>query len=180
MAAGLAVASPAATAPASKALRLGQVAPASADPGSTCGSCAAFQGATASGSPSYRLPAGKWTITSWKTRNISTESRFARLYVFHRTTKGRYTLVGQSVKETLPPKSATYFSTNIRARKGDVIGLDSLSHMITGFASLQAGDVENGIDCHPHPGDTIGPGTGCHRFGFANTFVNVAAKAHRR
>jgi hypothetical protein len=171
--AALIVAAPAA------GVKLGRVAPADTPKGDTCGACVGFQSATAPASPSYALPSGKWTLDSWRTRNTTGKPVDARLDVFRATQNGHYKVVGQSKLETIPKNSAPAFKTHLRVRKGDMLGLDPLGHMVTSYDSPNAADTETAVFCHAHRGDVV-PAAGCGTDTFTNDLVNVAAKAHRR
>ena len=78
VAAGVALSVPAIA----NALRLGTVAP--PDLGG-CSSCSVFQVTTAPGERSYKVPKGRWQVTSWSAQGGGTADGEARLLVFRRT-----------------------------------------------------------------------------------------------
>src|SRR5262249_1719279 len=77
---------------------LGALAPPSSG---GCGNCEVFQRRNGTG-PSYRVPAGKWTITSWSTQGGGGGDGRARLVVFRQTLAGQFKLVKQSRRKTIP------------------------------------------------------------------------------
>jgi hypothetical protein len=168
-------------APAAGAVTLGHVAPASSPVGDLCGGCHGFQAHTASSSPSYKVPAGKWTISSWRTRNITASPVGARLWVFRPTSKkGQYRLVGRSDRESIPAHRAPSFTTHVRVRRGDRLGIDTFGHTIFVYDSAEAGDITKAPECNPSLGQSVGGGTSCSTFTEGMNLVNVSATAHRR
>src|SRR3990172_9774881 len=101
---------------------LGEIAPpGSFDPGG--GDSVTFQYQTGPASPSYSVPAGNWTITSWDVRG-GTMLSTARLQVW-RPTPGmnQHTLVAQSDLATVPAGTSGPFTTSIPVQQSDVLGL---------------------------------------------------------
>jgi hypothetical protein len=120
---GMAAASPASAA----TVRLGKTAPAGTLAG--CAGCALFQSATGPGSPSYVVPAGGGTITSWSIQGAPSSLSclvggcHARLQVMRPGEAGKFTLAAQSLDKTIPAGKLSTFSTSIPVQAGDVLGL---------------------------------------------------------
>jgi hypothetical protein len=73
-----------------------------------------------SGGPSYRVPSGQWTITSWSAEGGSGGQE--ALVVFRPTgTPDEYTIVGSTSPQTLSAPQNT-FNANIKVKGGDLIG----------------------------------------------------------
>jgi hypothetical protein len=167
-------------APAAGAVTLGHLAPANTPSGDQCDGCHGFQAHTAPGSPSYEVPAHKWTVTSWRTRNTTGHRVRARLWVFRPTSRtNRYKLIGRSDKEWIRAHRAPAFKTHILVKRGDLLGIDTFSDMVFVYRSAEAGDVTKAPDCNPRLGRTVG-GPTCSNFTDPMNLVNVSATAHRR
>jgi hypothetical protein len=168
--------------PGAMARTLGSLAPANTPDGETCTGCQGFESATAADSPSYAVPAGRWLITSWRSRNTTDAPVRARLWVFRPTsTSDRYKLLAQSRKVHIPANSAPKFTTNIAVRHGDILGLLTYDSMVFSYPSPALGDVSSSPDCRPVPlGQAVGTGTSCPLFSGGHGRVNVSVQAHRR
>jgi hypothetical protein len=120
---GMAAASPASGA----TLKLGKAAPAGSAVG--CAGCSLFQRASGPASPSYVVPAGGGTITSWSLRGAPSSLSClvggcnARLQVMRPGDGGAYTLAAQSLQQTIPAGKVSTFSTSLPVQAGDVLGL---------------------------------------------------------
>jgi len=168
-------------APGATALTLGSLAPASTPVGDTCTGCQGFQPATAPHSPSYAVPAGRWRITSWRSRNTTGSPVRARLWVFRRTpTGGRYKFLAQSRKVHIPGHSAPRFATNITVKGGDLLGLQTYDTMVFSYVTPAPGDVSSSPECRPLLGQAVGTGTSCPLFTEGTSRVNVSVQAQRR
>lgn len=162
------------------ALRLGTVAP----PGlGGCSSCQLFQVTTASGERSYKVPKGKWNITSWSAQGGSMVSGQARLLVFRRTaTPDQYRLIGRSALETVPADRSPNFATNIAARRGDRLGIGSDGGLPAGYNTGNTSDLEaivngcSGLGL----GEEVGAGTSCPLVESPSSRVNVSAQLRPR
>ncbi len=168
-------------APAALAMTLGSLAPANSPIGETCTGCHGFQTKTAAGSPSYAVPAGKWRITSWRSRNTTRSGVRAQLWVFrHTRTNGQYKLVARSRKERITAGSAPRFATDIPVRRGELLGLATFGEMIFSYISAPSRDVSASPECNVPLGRAVGSGTSCSLFSEGNGRVNVAAVLHKR
>lgn len=86
---------------------------------------------TSSGGPSYKVPAGGGSITSWST--MAGGPGFtgqARLEVWRLKTGSTYTLVGISAAQTLTAGVLNTFTTNIKVQAGDLLGLQVVGPML--------------------------------------------------
>jgi hypothetical protein len=169
-----------AIAPGAGAKTLGRLTPKDTPSGGTCSGCHGFQKSTAPSSPSYAVPAGKWKITSWRTRNTTDHGVAARLWIFRPTGPDVYKLIGRSEKVPVGAGKAPSHKTSIKVKKGDLIGLESFGDMITTGPSAAAEDVAAGPTCrHVANGQSVGTGTGCGNYE-ANGLINVTATLKRR
>lgn len=166
--------------PSATALKLGQTAPANSPGGVECGACDGFQSRTAAGSPSYKVPDGKWTITKWKSRNTTDAKVRARLKVFRHVGPGVWKVIGESSKRTIKPNSAPSWKTQVKVKKGDRLGLGSYGQMVTSIHSPNSDDVALGPTCHRGTGQTVGAGTGCELFVGKGSLLNMRVNARRR
>jgi hypothetical protein len=154
---------------------LGQIAP----PGSTGPpDVETFQVGTGASSPSYAVPPGNWTVTSWSVRGGSVTST-AALQAW-RPTPGadQHTLVAESDTATLPPGSSAPFATSIAVQEGDVLGVDTESGDIADFVSSGVtGDILRRVSpdgSDPDLGQTVGS-PGDFSYSQSGGRVNVAA-----
>jgi hypothetical protein len=84
-----------------------------------------------SSGPSYTVPAGGGSITSWST--MAGGPGFlgpARLEVWRPKTAGVYTLVGISAPEALTARILNTFPVNIGVQAGDLLGLNVVDQML--------------------------------------------------
>jgi hypothetical protein len=159
------------------ALTLGKVAPPG---GGGCTSCESFQRDVAAGQPSYRVPAGIWTITSWSAQGGGSAAGQARLRVYRPTGKsGQFKLVKQSKFETIPANGHPSFATSLNVQGGDLLGLVTVSGVGTGYPSITGNEVSN-VPCAPKVGQLVGKGTTCLLSSLPNHLVNVSAHLVQR
>jgi hypothetical protein len=157
---------------------LGSVAPPNLG---ACSSCDAFQLATAAGQPSYRVPRGKWTITSWSAQGSGTEAGKARLRVYRATaTPGQFMLVKQSHIERIPKNGHPTFATSLSVKGGDLLGLGTVIGVPSGYSTGVDGDNEVAVHCDPTGvGQLVGEGTSCPLANLTHALVNVKATLQR-
>lgn len=152
----LALASVLAFVSAARALTLGALAP----PGlGGCSGCDVFQRRDGSAA-SYRVPQGKWTITSWSTQGGGGAPGQARLRVYRPTQAGQFKLVKQSRLRSIPANGSPSFSLNLAVRGGDRIGLEVVNNLVSAYGVSTGGKVTT-VSCEPALGQLVGPGTGC-------------------
>ena len=177
VAAGVALSVPAIA----NALRLGTVAP--PDLGG-CSSCSVFQVTTAPGERSYKVPKGRWQVTSWSAQGGGTADGEARLLVFRRTAApGQYKLTGKSRLETVPADGSPNFATNVGVRRGDRLGISTIASVPAGYSTANASDLEAivGGSCDPFAvGERVGAGTTCPLVESPSTRANVSARLQPR
>jgi hypothetical protein len=155
------------------ATKLGQTAPAPAT--FTCGGPSAFlQKTVASGTPSYRVPAGGGVITSWSTQAVASDGKDAELKLFTATsTPGSYVVVGQDGPHMLTSGTLNTFPVRIPVRGGEILGLYySVADTACEFEGV-AGDAttfKQGTNPSPPLGSTY-----TTDFTDANFRVNVSA-----
>jgi hypothetical protein len=100
---------------------IGQIAPPGSNGG--CFGCTEFQIATAPSSPSYDVPPGRWTVTSWTSQGGTTDS-LLRLRVFRPgPAAGEYTVLAESAEMTVPAGASPPFATSLPVQGGDLIGV---------------------------------------------------------
>jgi hypothetical protein len=149
-----------------------------------CSSCDVFQLARdkAAGSPSYRVPKGKWRIIKWSAQGGGTAAGSARLRVYRETdVDGQYKLVKESDEETIPADGHPRRETSLRVRHGDMLGLTTDGGAPAGFNSTADGDIDGLVGCDPTgPGFLVGMGTACAVFESPSERANVWAKLEKR
>jgi hypothetical protein len=78
-------------------------------------------------SPSYQVPMGGTTITSFSVWANADTGDQVKLKVFRSTgTAGQYTVIGESTAQTLVANTLNTFTVSIPVQPGDVIGLASI------------------------------------------------------
>jgi len=156
---------------------IGQVAPANSPAG--CSACTDFQLTTNTSLPSYTVPAGTWTITSWSARGrpAGGGDGHGRLRVFRRVAADLYRLVAESPEATIAENSAPSIPANLPVRRGDLIGLrtGSVSPIVDYYSSSSPGDEIAGALGDPALGQTVGPGGDYPSFTDAPFRVNMSA-----
>lgn len=153
------------------ALTLGAVAP----PGlGGCGNCNVFQRQDGSG-PSYRVPAGKWTITSWSAQGGGSESGKARLRVYRRTQVGQFKVVQQSRRKVVPANGSPSFPVSLAVRGGDRIGIETVRNLVSAYG-VSNGAKTATVPCSVVRGQLVGAGTSCALGKLGNEQVNVAVE----
>ncbi len=145
-----------------------------------CAGCSYFQHGSDSSSPSYVVPPGSWTITSWAaTGGTGPESGTARLRVFRPLPTGaanRYLLVDQSPAATVPPGAVTSYPADVGVSGGDVIGLRTGSEgQVPGTFAGAGGDESWLIGGDPGVAFTVGTGTAYPGSSQIGRRVNVSA-----
>jgi hypothetical protein len=135
---------------------IGQIAPVGTT--SACISCTDFQGSTGPTSPSYVVPAGTWTITSWSAQAGTNVSQ-ARLRVFRPgPTSDEYTVLAESLDESIPANTSGPFATSIPVQGGDLIGIrtgDSPGNISPTYSSGTGEDIFFGVVGDPAVGNTV-------------------------
>lgn len=111
----------AAAASSASAATIGQVSP-STDLG--CLGGVDWVQATAAGNPSYEVPSGGKTITSWSTNAWATPGEKMGFKVFRPTgAHGEYSVVGHDGPRDMAPGTTNTFAVNIPVKPGDLLGL---------------------------------------------------------
>jgi hypothetical protein len=156
---------------------IGQVAPVGTTGG--CNFCTIFQKTTASTSPSYAVPAGNWTITSWSAEAGTMDSQ-ARLRVFRPGPAGdEWTLVAESTDQTIPANTSGPFATSIPVQGGELIGIRTSNTPgdISPVYPGQPGDNTLGVSGDPPVGATACGAGSMFTCGtsFTPNLVNIAA-----
>jgi hypothetical protein len=174
---GLAVLCAGSTAANASALTLGAVAPPNLG---GCGSCDAFQLTVGAGAPRYRVPAGPtglWTITSWSSQGGGIADGKARLRVYRRTqTAGQFELIKQSHLGLVPAAGSPDFATDIKVKKGDLLGIGTQDNVPSGYSTGVTGGNVKAVGCDPTgPGQLVGNGTSCPLSDFPGEQINVSA-----
>jgi hypothetical protein len=164
--------------PAAGAITLGQVAPPNLG---GCVGCNIFQQRTTPTAPSYRVPAGRWTIKRWSAQGGGTDPAEARLRVYRPTkTAGRFKLIGQSHAETVPADGSPRFDTKLRVRRGDRLGIRTSGGAPAGYNAGENGNVVAFPTCDPGVGQRVGTGTACPTVKDTSEFVNMWAQLRKR
>jgi hypothetical protein len=134
----------------------------------------------AAGSPSYRVPKGKWRIIKWSAQGGGTADGSARLRVYRKTgVDGQYKLVKESDQETIAADGHPRRETSLRVRHGDMLGITTNGGAPARFGAPAAdGDIEGIVNCDPTgPGFLVGTGTACavseSPFGRANVWAKL-------
>ncbi len=96
-----------------------------ADVAGTCGAGNTFvQTATATGVPSYAVPAGGGVISSWSFLAGSTSGEGDKLKVVRSNgTANQFVVVGESALEMMTPSTLNTFQVRMPVQAGDLIGL---------------------------------------------------------
>jgi hypothetical protein len=156
------------------AVTLGKVAPPNLG---GCSNCEVFQRRVGAGEPSYTVPAGNWTITSWSAQGGGTAAGKARLRVYRPTsTLGQFRLVRQTIRKLIPASGHPSFATSLNVRGGDLLGLEAEGNLPSTYATSVNGDREFVVFCSPTLGQLVGKGTTCTLAPFATHLVNVSAE----
>jgi hypothetical protein len=74
-----------------------------------------------SGSGSYSVPTGRWTLTSWSTMANGSGGKMA-LVVVRRVRAGRYRIVFAGPAKSLKPSSLNTFHASLPVESGDIVG----------------------------------------------------------
>lgn len=126
------------------------------DAAGTCGAGNSFiQTGTATGVPSYAVPAGGGVITSWSFLAGSTTGEHDKLKVVRSVgTANQFVVVGESALEAMTPNTLNTFQLRIPVQAGDLIGLftdgkDCVSTHTPGNTNLYVAGAD------PAPGTTF-------------------------
>jgi hypothetical protein len=143
-------------------LLLSNIALAATGIGSAAGNLACLAGfdvvQTSSGGPSYTVPAGGGSITSWSTLAGGPGLLGqANLEVWRFKSPGLYTLVGISASETLTANTLNTFPVNIKVQAGDLLGLHVVGPMLCLQKTTAATDTiaESSVPTPPVGADQI-------------------------
>ena len=157
---------------------IGSLAPASTSSGHACGSCIQFQKSTDPGSPSYVVPPGDWTITSWSSQAISSSPAVNRLLIF-RPVAGtdQYMLIAETDDQSIPAGTNGPFATSIPVVGGDLLGVKTGSSgtNVGSYDSASLSDVVIGYGGTGAVGETCGAGGTYMCNTFAGSLMNVSA-----
>lgn len=149
-----------------------------------------LQKATSSSTPSYTVPPGTWTVTSWSIMsgtNGTAQDALVKLRIL-RPESTFYRVVGESALETVVRSAGgtlRTFNTSIPVEPGDLLGIATgatTGNLAPEYPSGHSGDVvwEVGPPS-PAVGQTIGPGGDYPSpFVFSSpTIVNASATLYR-
>lgn len=109
-----------------------------------------------SGSASYTVPSGNWTLTSWSTDASSFGGQMA--VVVLRPAGGSYTVVGVGPVETLTASSVNTFAVSIAVRGGDILGLWTSGGTCAQNTGSASDTYQAWFGATPTPGQTLNPG----------------------
>ncbi len=158
-------------------VRLGQTAPSGT--AADCVNCSVFQLASGATSPSYVIPSGGGTITSWSTQGAPSSLSClitgcsARLQVFRpASTAGQYSFVAQSGQKTIPAATLSTFTTSIPVRAGDIVGL--LGTQVPLESAGTGSDLVGIVTGLPVVGSLIGSGLGALPISTGGGLINVS------
>ena len=147
-----------------------------------CAGCNAFKGRVAAGEPKSRVPKGPtglWTITSSSAQGEGSADGQAQIRVYRKTsTPGQFELIRESDFETVPASGSPFFATSLNVRRGDLLGLHTVSFLPVAYSPLTAaGDVVKLLGCGPSgPGELVGKGTTCPLNNHEPALVNVVTE----
>jgi hypothetical protein len=161
-------------------VNIGQVAPAGNTGG--CISCTFIQPQVDVSSPSYTVPAGNWTVTSWSLMSGTTTSGEGQLEIW-RPEGANFRLIAQSITEGVifqAGGTTRSFSTSIPVQGGDVLGQRSGNppgNYSNTYTTTSLNDVVWGaVVGDPAVGQSVGPTGDFTAFGNNPQIrVNVAA-----
>jgi hypothetical protein len=159
-------------------VQLGQLAPATTDGG--CDDCTNLQVETASPAPSYEVPSGSWSLTSWSAQG-GLKGGSVRLRIFRPTAiPGQFRLIAETPLETIAAATIATFPAEIPVEPGDRLGLETGPGMggannYPSTYSAPLGNRQYGAVGEPKVGQTVGTG-GEFEVGNANGhLLNIAA-----
>ncbi len=166
-----------APAAAADTVNLGSIPPAAIDTGAGCSSCSYAQALTSTTSPSYRVPPGTWTVTSWSARGAPSLAPFKMngditLQVWRPASGDNFFLVATS-SATVNIDDAPTFTTAIPVEPGDLIGA-----MSSTVANGPRGYYDDGTSAFDYAVTLPGPVTPGMTFtaglGVPNARINMA------
>jgi hypothetical protein len=160
---------------AAKTLTLGSFGPAYTG---DCSSCALFARKSDTGEPSYKVPAGNWTITEWAARGSLSGSGHARLQVWRATgTPGQFKLVKESTREKVAQDGKAFFATNLKVKGGDLLGIRTYTGVASGYHTENSVDSSWIVNCNPSGvGQLAGKDSECPLTKFPGDLTNIKAK----
>jgi hypothetical protein len=104
-------------------VQIGQLAPATTDGG--CDDCTNLQVETVSPAPSYEVPAGSWSVTSWSAQG-GLKGGSVKLRIFRPTAiPGQFRLIAETPLETIAAATIATFPAEIPVEPGDRLGLET-------------------------------------------------------
>jgi hypothetical protein len=159
-------------------VQIGQLAPANAAGG--CDECTNLQVETVAPAPSYEVPAGSWTLTSWSAQG-GLKGGSVKLRIFRPTAvPGQFRLVAETPLETIAPATIATFPTQIAVEPGDRLGLETgpdagEPNYYPSNYSAPLGDREYGVVGAPKVGQTVGTGGEFEVGSSGGHLLNIAA-----
>lgn len=157
---------------------IGQIAPAGT--ANFCLACTFLQKQTDAASPSYTVPPGNWTVTSWSIMSGTTTSGEDRLRIF-RPEGAVNRLVAETIDEGVIFDAAgaeRSFTTSLPVQGGDFLGLrtgNPSGDTSPAYTTASVNDVVWNVVGDPVVGQTVGPGGDFPTFGTpAMNRLNVA------
>jgi hypothetical protein len=160
------------------AVTLGQVA--ATTPPSTCSNVVDdwLQPTEISGNP-YVVPATggivSWTITSWSTRASTTAGQHWTMKVFRRVSGINYQAVGHDGPRALTAGALNSFTTSIKAKPGDLLGMNDNS--VNPPVSTACTSASTGNTVFFGSGNLADGASGPIASPVANTRLNISAVA---
>jgi hypothetical protein len=159
-------------------VQIGQLAPSSTDGG--CIDCTNLQVETVSPAPSYEVPAGSWTLTSWSAQG-GLKGGSVKLRIFRPTAiPGQFRLVAESPLETIAAATIAIFPAEIPVEPGDRLGLQTGPGIggINDYPSTYSaplGNRQDGVVGVPTVGQTVGTGGEFEVGNSGGHLLNIAA-----
>jgi hypothetical protein len=159
-------------------VQLGQLAPASTDGG--CNACTNLQVETVSPAPSYEVPAGDWSLTSWSAQG-GLKGGSVKLRIFRPTAiPGQFRLVAETPLETIAPATIATFPAEIPVEPGDRLGLETgpdtgSPNYYPSTYSAPLGNRQDGVIGAPAVGQTVGTGGEFEVGNSGGRLLNIAA-----
>jgi hypothetical protein len=159
-------------------VQIGQLAPSNTDGG--CDGCTNLQVETVSPAPSYEVPAGSWTLTSWSAQG-GLKGGSVKLRIFRPTAiPGQFRLVAETPLETIAPATIATFPAEIPVEPGDRLGLETGPgtggpNYYPSTYSAPLGNREYGVVGAPTVGQTVGTGGEFEVGNSGGHLLNIAA-----
>jgi hypothetical protein len=159
-------------------VQLGQLAPANTDGG--CDACTNLQVETVSPAPSYEVPGGDWSLTSWSAQG-GLKGGSVKLRIFRPTAiPGQFRLVAETPLETIAPATIATFPAEIPVEPGDRLGLETGPgtggpNYYPSTYSAPLGNRQDGVVGAPKVGQTVGTGGEFEVGNSGGRLLNIAA-----